>query len=82
LKEELLIAEEGAQTTRFEKIFVAPPLQYDFGRLDHWVGKLTAAAAAGDDAAIYKTFSEMDIGFRPAQSKNNENAEGFFTAGA
>jgi len=82
LKEELLIAEEGAQTTRYEKIFVAPPLQYDFSRLDHWVGKLTAAAAAGDDAAIYKIFSEMDIGFRPAQSKNNENAEGFFVAGA
>jgi len=82
LKEELLIAEEGAQTTRYEKIFVAPPLQYDFSRLDHWVGKLTAAAAAGDDAAIYKIFSEMDIGFRPAQLNNNENAEGFFVAGA
>ncbi|HKQ80049.1 MAG TPA: nucleoside-diphosphate sugar epimerase/dehydratase [Blastocatellia bacterium] len=82
LKEELLIAEEGAQTTRYEKIFVAPPLQYDFSRLDHWVGKLTAAAAAGDDEVIYKIFSEMDIGFRQAQSKNNENAGGFFTAGA
>jgi len=79
LKEELLIAGEGAQTTRYEKIFVAPPLQYDFSRLDHWVGKLTAA---GDDAAIYKIFAEMDIGFRPAQPKNNENAEGFFVAGA
>src|SRR5262245_6513250 len=77
LKEELLIAEEGARTTRFEKIFVAPPLQYDFSRLDRWVVDLTAAAEAGDDAAIYKIFSEMGIGFSPALSKN---AELFFTA--
>ncbi len=82
LKEELLIAEEGAQTTRYEKIFVAPPLQYDFTCLDHWVGKLTAAAEAGADADIYNIFSKMDIGFRPAHSKNNEDAEGSFAAGA
>jgi FlaA1/EpsC-like NDP-sugar epimerase len=77
LKEELLIAEEGAQTTRYEKIFVAPPLQYDFSRLDHGVGKLTAAAAVGDDVVIYKTFSEMDIGFRPEQSKIMRTPKGF-----
>ncbi|MCG3160650.1 MAG: UDP-N-acetyl-alpha-D-glucosamine C6 dehydratase [Acidobacteria bacterium] len=75
LKEELLIAEEGAQTTRYEKIFVAPPLQYDFRRLDRWVEKLTEAAEADDDAAIYKIFSEMEIGFHPAQLKNNENVK-------
>jgi FlaA1/EpsC-like NDP-sugar epimerase len=74
LKEELLIAEEGAKTTHYEKIFVAPPLQYDFNRLDQWVEKLTEAAEADDDAAIYKIFSEMSIGFCPAQLKNNENA--------
>ena len=82
LKEELLIAEEGALTTRHEKIFVAPPLHYDFSQLGHWVEKLTAAAAAGDDATIYKIFSEMEIGFRPAQTKNLHNAEGYFAAGA
>ncbi len=82
LKEELLIAEEGAQTTRYEKIFVAPPLQYDFSRLDYWVGKLTEAAEADDDPAIYKIFSEMEIGFRPAQLKKNEIAEEFFVASA
>jgi FlaA1/EpsC-like NDP-sugar epimerase len=69
LKEELLIAEEGAQTTRYEKIFVAPPLRYDFKRLNDWVAKLTAAAEAGDDAMINEIFSAMEIGFHPAKSK-------------
>jgi FlaA1/EpsC-like NDP-sugar epimerase len=71
LKEELLIAEEGAQTTRYEKIFVAPPLQYDFRRLDQWVKMLTEAAEANDEVSIYKIFSEMEIGFRPAMLKGN-----------
>ncbi|MGH9935011.1 MAG: polysaccharide biosynthesis protein [Blastocatellia bacterium] len=82
LKEELLIAEEGARTTRYEKIFVAPPLQYDFKRLDYWVERLTGAAEADDDAAIYKIFSEMEIGFCPARLKNNENAIELVETGA
>lgn len=65
LKEELLIAEEGARMTRYEKIFVAPPLQYDFARLDHWVAQLLAAAEAGADADIYEIFAAMGIGFCP-----------------
>jgi FlaA1/EpsC-like NDP-sugar epimerase len=75
MKEELLIAEEGAETTRYEKIFVAPPLQYDFARLDNWVASLTAAAEAGDEDTIYETFSAMGIGFRPTQWKPKELAE-------
>ncbi len=66
LKEELLIAEEGAETTRHEKIFVAPPLQYDFARLPDWVARLTRAADDGDDATIHELFSAMKIGFRSA----------------
>lgn len=54
---------------------MAPPLQYDFRRLDRWVETLTEAAEADDDAAIYKIFSEMEIGFHPAQLKNNENVK-------
>lgn len=75
MKEELLIAEEGAETTRYEKIFVAPPLQYDFAQLDNWVARLSAAAEAGDEEAIYQTFSAMSIGFRPTQWKPKELAE-------
>ncbi|MFN0087466.1 MAG: polysaccharide biosynthesis protein [Blastocatellia bacterium] len=70
LREELLIAEEGARTTRHEKIFVAPPLQYDFARLDDWVARLTAAAEDGNTPAIYDIFSAMKIGFRPAQKSS------------
>ncbi|MGH9799492.1 MAG: hypothetical protein ACRD82_03945, partial [Blastocatellia bacterium] len=70
----LLIAEEGAETTRYEKIFVAPPLQYDFARLQTWVAELAAAAEAGDEDAIYEIFSAMNIGFRPTQWKPKEMA--------
>ncbi len=67
LKEELLIAEEGARTTRYEKIFVASPLQYDCDRLEEFIARLTAASEDGDEEAIYDIFSSMGIGFRPAQ---------------
>jgi FlaA1/EpsC-like NDP-sugar epimerase len=70
LKEELLIAEEGAQTTRYEKIFVAPPLQYDFRRLDDYLSRLTAAAEEGDDDTIYDIFSTMGIGFSIGKTEN------------
>ncbi len=78
LKEELLIAEEGAETTRYEKIFVAPPLQYDFARLEAWIADLTAAADKGDEDAIYGIFSAMNIGFRPTNWKPKEMAAGSF----
>lgn len=64
LKEELLIAEEGAKATRYEKIFVAPPLEYDPERLEYWTNMLAQAAYQGGDNAIYALFSQMDIGFQ------------------
>ncbi|MDQ3012757.1 MAG: polysaccharide biosynthesis protein [Acidobacteriota bacterium] len=75
MKEELLIAEEGAKMTLYEKIFVAPPLQYDFVRLESWVAKLTAAAESGDEEAIYEIFYAMGIGFHPTQWKPKEKPE-------
>ncbi|HKX32979.1 MAG TPA: nucleoside-diphosphate sugar epimerase/dehydratase, partial [Blastocatellia bacterium] len=72
LKEELLIAEEGAQTTRYEKIFVAPPLQYDFDELGDDILRLIAAAEDGNEDEIYKIFSAMRIGFRPTRQRSNE----------
>jgi hypothetical protein len=50
-------------------------LQYDFARLDEWVARLTAAAEAGDEEAIYGTFSAMGIGFHPTQWKPKEPME-------
>ncbi|MFN8004544.1 MAG: nucleoside-diphosphate sugar epimerase/dehydratase [Acidobacteriota bacterium] len=80
LKEELLIAEEGAQMTRYEKIFVAPPLQYDFARLNERIAQLEAAAEAGDQNAIYSIFSNIGIGFRPTQWRPAEPAPEVFAA--
>lgn len=66
-KEELMIAEEGAQRTPFGKIFIAPPLEYDFGRLSNQVAALTAAAEGGDHPRLYQLLEEMGIGFHPSQ---------------
>ena len=74
IREELLIAEEGAQATRYEKIFVAPPLHYDFAALDQRVQSLIRAAYDGDDAAIIEMFFEMNIGFRPSTQDVLEKA--------
>jgi len=37
LCEQLLIAEEGTTATKFDKIYVAPPVDYDWRHLDEWV---------------------------------------------
>jgi FlaA1/EpsC-like NDP-sugar epimerase len=74
LREELLIAEEGAQATRYEKIFVAPPLHYDFEALDRQVQSLIEAANDGDEAAIIEMFFDMNIGFRPSTQDAIEKA--------
>ncbi len=65
LKEELLIAEEGAQTTIYEKIFIAPPLEYDFEQLAGYLMELGQAAESGAEAEIQTIFTRMGIGFRP-----------------
>ncbi len=65
IREELLIAREGAAATRFDKIFRAPALQYDFGRLAATVARLTDTARANDDAGIRRILLEMNIGFCP-----------------
>lgn len=65
LREELLIAEEGALTTCFEKIFIAPPLEYDFQQLYRHIAELDRAAIDGREDRIYAIFSQMGIGFRP-----------------
>jgi FlaA1/EpsC-like NDP-sugar epimerase len=68
MKEELLIAEEGTHSTQYKKIFVAPPLRYDFEQLEFWLRTLANSANEGDDDAIYEIFSEMQIGFQPDAS--------------
>ena len=64
MREQLLIAEEGTKATKFDKIFVAAPVEYDWELLDHSIERLTEAAMNGDDKTILKIFDGMGIGFR------------------
>lgn len=63
LKEQLLIAEEGSETTGFDKIFTAPPLAYNFEMLDDVVSRLIKAASIGDETMICDLFLSMGIGY-------------------
>jgi FlaA1/EpsC-like NDP-sugar epimerase len=71
IREELLIAKEGATATKFNKIFIAPALSYDFSKLAGSVTSLTKAAYESNDAEIGRLLSQMDIGFavRPETPK-------------
>jgi FlaA1/EpsC-like NDP-sugar epimerase len=64
LKEELLIGEEGASRTQFEKIYVAAPVEYMWDSLDEWIDKLAVAAAEGNEERILRYLQEMRIGYR------------------
>ena len=65
--EQLLIAEEGTTGTKFDKIYVAPPVDYDWRHLDEWVELLIRAAHAGDEAGIRRILADMDIGFQMSE---------------
>jgi len=67
LCEQLLIAEEGTTATKFDKIYVAPPVDYDWRHLDEWVELLIRAAHAGDEAGIRRILTDMDIGFQMSE---------------
>ena len=52
-------------TTLYEKIFIAPPLDYDFELLAEYLAELAEAAETGMDEQIYAIFTRMEIGFQP-----------------
>jgi len=64
LYEEILIDKERASATQFEKIFVAPPVEYQNGDLGKRLEGLIAVAEKGQDAEIIRHFQEMDIGYQ------------------
>jgi len=64
LYEEILIDKERASATQFEKIFVAPPVEYQNGDLWKRLEELVAVAEKGEDAEIIRHFQEMDIGYQ------------------
>lgn len=64
LYEEILIDKKRASATQFEKIFVAPQVEYQNGDLGKRLEDLIAVAEKGQDAEIIRRFQEMGIGYQ------------------
>ena len=64
LHEEILIDEERTRSTKFEKIFIAPPVESLSGKVTDRVAEIVDAAAAGDEVGIIRGLSDMGIGFK------------------
>jgi len=63
LYEEILIDEERTQATKFEKIYIAPPVEGLNGKAAEGIQDIIDAAAAGDAATIERGLLDMGIGF-------------------
>jgi FlaA1/EpsC-like NDP-sugar epimerase len=62
--EEILIDEEMTKATKFEKIYIAPPMDDLNGRAGAEVANLLRAASIGDGAQVIERFSALGIGFQ------------------
>ncbi len=64
LYEEIMVDKERDKITQFDKIFVAPPVEYMNGDLGKRLEELVAVAEKGQDVEIIRHFQEMDIGYQ------------------
>ena len=64
LFEEILIDKERNKVTQFDKIFVAPPVEYAGGDLEKRLEDLITDAEKGQDAEIIRHFRDMGIGYQ------------------
>ena len=64
LYEEIMIDKERDRITEFEKIFIAPPVEYVNSDLEKRLEELVALAEKGEDAEIIRHFQEMGIGYQ------------------
>lgn len=64
LYEEILIDRERDKVTQFDKIFVAPPVEYVGGDLEKRLEDLITNAEKGQDAEIIRHFRDMSIGYQ------------------
>ncbi|HOW86841.1 MAG TPA: nucleoside-diphosphate sugar epimerase/dehydratase [Candidatus Aminicenantes bacterium] len=64
LYEELLIDEERTKSTKFERIFIAPPVESLNGSALKGTNAIIEAATAGDVESILRGLAEMGIGYR------------------
>jgi len=72
LYEELLMAEEGLETTSNKKIFIGKPIDIDPEYLFNCLNILKTAADANDVEALIASLHELVPGFKTAQQNNNE----------
>jgi FlaA1/EpsC-like NDP-sugar epimerase len=63
LYEEILVDEERAKATRFEKIYIAPPVETERGDFEKKLDEIMAAARDGNEAAIISGLKEAGIGY-------------------
>jgi len=63
LYEEILVDEERAKATQFEKIFIAPPVESDRGDFEKKLEEILEAARSGKEAEIIKGLKEAGIGY-------------------
>ena len=67
LFEEILIGEERTRSTKFEKIFIAPPVESLNGKAAEGIQNIIDAAAIGDIERIEQCLLGMEIGFHREQ---------------
>ena len=64
LFEEILIDEERTRATKFEKIFIAPPVETVNGSALKRTAEVIDAAVAGDEAKVLSGLQNMGIGYQ------------------
>jgi FlaA1/EpsC-like NDP-sugar epimerase len=70
LFEELLLNEEsGARSTKYSKIFIDKPIEYDWDLLDRFLEAFKEAACSEDAQAIYRIFHSLNIGYNRKDEK-------------
>ncbi|MGB7297407.1 MAG: nucleoside-diphosphate sugar epimerase/dehydratase, partial [Candidatus Aminicenantales bacterium] len=63
LYEEILIDEEKAKATQFEKIFMAPPIEIDKNKFSQKLNELIMAAQACDEDKVIGCLKDMEIAY-------------------
>jgi FlaA1/EpsC-like NDP-sugar epimerase len=63
MREEILIDEERTKSTKYEKIFIAPPVEAFDGKTGEGIQEIIDAAAVEDTARIERGLITMNIGF-------------------
>jgi FlaA1/EpsC-like NDP-sugar epimerase len=64
LFEEILVDEERAKATKFEKLFITTPIEYERKEFARRLEKLLNDAETGDENLILENLKTMDIGYR------------------